>query len=69
MQTVRAVVAELPELMETNPLLRVAISPNGETNVLRARVPLKPLRLVKVMVDIAHDPVGTVRKGVDRIYG
>jgi len=60
-QTVRAVVAELPELMETNPLLRVAISPNGETNVLRARVPLKPLRLVKVMVDIAHDPVGTVR--------
>ena len=61
MQTVRAVVAELPELMETNPLLRVAVSPNGETNVPRARVPLKPLRLVKVMVDIAHDPVGTVR--------
>ncbi len=53
MHTVRAVVAELPELMETNPLLRVAVSPNGETNVLKARVPLKPLRLAKVM---AHTP-------------
>ncbi len=55
MQTVRAVVAELPELMETMPLLRVAIRPNGETNVARARVPLKPLRLAKVMVDVAHE--------------
>ncbi len=61
MHTVRAVVAELPELMETNPLLRVAVSPNGETNVLKARVPLKPLRLAKVMVDVAHEPGDVVR--------
>jgi len=60
-QTVRAVVAELPELMETMPLLRLAISPNGETNVLRARVPLKPLRLAKVIVDVAHEPREVVR--------
>ena len=61
MQKVRTVVAEVPEVRETPVLLRVAVGPDGETNEVSARVPLKPLMLVKVMVDVVHDPVGVVR--------
>jgi len=60
-QKVRTVVAEVPEVREIPVLLRVAVGPDGETNEVSARVPLKPLMLVKVMVDVVHDPVGVVR--------
>ena len=39
-----------------------AVAPAGETLLLRLTVPEKPLKLVRVMVDVADDPPGrTVR--------
>jgi len=60
-QTVRAVVAEPPEVMETLALLRFAVGPVGETEVVMVMVPLKPLMLAKVTVDVAHEPGDVVR--------
>lgn len=40
---------------------RDAVRPVGETFVERETVPAKPLRLVKVMVEIAEGPDGVVR--------
>ena len=38
-----------------------AVGPVGETDVVSVMVPLKPLILVKVTVEDAHDPPGVVR--------
>ena len=54
-------VTEAPEERETVALLRVAVGPVGETDVVSVMVPLKPLILVKVTVEDAHDPPGVVR--------
>lgn len=61
MQTVRAAVAEPPEVMETLVMLRVAVGPVGETEVVMMMVPLKPLMLPKVTVDVTHEPGEVVR--------
>jgi hypothetical protein len=55
------VVAEAPEMREIVALLSVAAGPVGETDVVRAMLPLKPLTLVKVTVDVGHEPAGVVR--------
>jgi len=60
-QTVRAAVAEPPEVMETLVMLRVAVGPVGETEVVMMMVPLKPLMLPKVTVDVTHEPGEVVR--------
>jgi hypothetical protein len=55
------VVAEAPDERETVELLRAAVGPGGETDVVSVMVPLKPLMLVKVTVEVAHKPAGVVR--------
>jgi hypothetical protein len=57
-QTVRVGVADAPELMETVALLRVAVGPVGETDVVRVMLPLKPLMLDRVTVDVVQEPAG-----------
>ena len=58
---VRAVVPKAPEERETVELLRVVVGPVGETDVVSVMVPLKPLMLAKVRVDVAHEPAGIAR--------
>ena len=58
---VRTAVGEPPEVMETLVMLRVAVGPVGETEVVMMMVPLKPLMLPKVTVDVTHEPGEVVR--------
>jgi len=60
-QTVRAAVEEAPEDRVTDVELRVAVGPAGETDVISVMVPLKPLRLANVTVEVPHEPGGIVR--------
>ena len=41
--------------------LREAVAPEGEADVARLTVPVKPLRLVRVTVDCVDEPAVTVR--------
>ena len=59
--TDRVVVADAPGASEIIAVLRVAVGPPGETDTARVMVPLKPLMLVRVTVDVAHEPAATVR--------
>src|SRR5438445_12313519 len=61
MQMVRTAGGEPPEVMETLVMLRVAVGPVGETEVVMMMVPLKPLMLPKVTVDVTHEPGEVVR--------
>ena len=57
----RAIVTVPPGERVAVVLLSVAVIPAG-VRVVRVMVPLKPLMLVNVMVDVAsHDPLATVR--------
>ena len=50
---------ELPTPFEVSarvPGLRLVKGPRGETDAERVTVPENPLRLVKVVVDVAEDP-------------
>jgi len=60
-QTVRAAVEEAPEDRVTDVELRVAVGPAGETDVISVMVPLRPLRLANVTVEVPHEPGGIVR--------
>lgn len=58
----RAIVAVPPAERVAVELASVAVSPAGETVVIRVTVPTKPLMLVNVTVDDAsHEPRAIVR--------
>lgn len=61
MHTDRVVVADVPGASEIIAVLKVAVGPAGETDKARVMVPLKPLMLVRVKVDVVHEPAGIVR--------
>ena len=41
--------------------LRVAVGPAGETDVISVMVPMKPMRLANLTVEVPHEPGGIVR--------
>ncbi len=56
MATVRVEVADPPEGTMTLTGLREGVGPDGETVAAKLTVPLKPLMLVTVMVDVPDEP-------------
>ncbi len=66
--TVRVEVADVPEGTMTLAGLREGVGPDGETVAAKLTVPLKPLMLVTVMVDVPDEPLRNVREeGFDAI--
>ncbi len=60
-QTVRVDVADPPDGTETTIMLKLVDGPLGEIVDDRVTLPLKPLRLVTVIVDVAQEPCTMVR--------
>lgn len=61
-ETVSVEVADVPEERVTLMELNDGVGPEGETPVAKLTVPLKPLRLVNVMVEVPDAPCRNVRE-------
>ncbi len=57
METVSVEGADVPEEIVTLVGLSDGVGPDGELAAVRLIVPLKPLRLVKVIVEVVEGPV------------
>jgi hypothetical protein len=60
-ETVSMLVPVPPEDRETLAVLNVAVGPLFDTEVARLTIPAKPLRLTRVIVDVADIPAGNVK--------
>lgn len=56
METVRVEVPGVPAEIVTLVWIKEGVGPTGEAVAAKLTVPLKPLRLVKVMVDVPDEP-------------
>ncbi len=55
-ETVRVEVPGVPAEIVTLVWIKEGVGPTGEAVAAKLTVPLKPLRLVKVMVDVPDEP-------------
>jgi len=56
--TFRVAIPVPPEFKTTLAGLRLATGPDGETDAETLRVPEKPFRLLKVIVEVPEEPAG-----------